>query len=634
MKVDKGSFYRQRACAVVAMLDNHPMQNELHPLATADAIAAEQIKAFFSEANAQNLAGIVILGLLAWLAESLVPWWTWAPGLILAGVAMVWRAVEIAAYHRNPARRSSAQWGAGQIFGSALTGLAWGFMNTAMSAHLPFTHQLIILTVAAVAASAAASEGFAYFRPSRTFIVTSLLPLVVWYLLAGDRLHLILGVMLGIFMRVLLWQGGKRHAAFNESLHLRFKNEFLARKLAQQRQIAEDAGKAKARFLASASHDLRQPVQAIALFQELLRPEMTLTPKGEEYFAKAQQAVGAVSGLLGALLDVSRLDASTVKPQHRPLSMGDLLLELEREYRPLAERKGLKLRVVPCRLCVDTDAMLLGRILRNLLSNALQYTVRGKVLIGCRRRGANVSVEVWDTGIGIDEVDQRSIFDEFFQVGNQHRDRQQGLGLGLAIVDRAARLIDAEVSVRSVPRRGSCFAINLPISAEPALRRPVRYSADAMSPYDLENRLIVVVEQEALIRKGLHSLLENWGCVVISGHSAASVLDLIDELGVEVDAVISDYGLSASESGIDVVRGLRARLGPGLPALLLTGDTSEDAMQAAAEGGLSLLHKPVRPWRLRQTLCALLAVAASSPASDQSGRTPLVGSPALPSGAA
>lgn len=583
------------------------MPNEFHSMATADAIAAEQIKAFFRETNAQNLAGIVILCLLALLVESLVPWWTWGPALVLAGGVTVWRARGIVAYHRAPSSRTAAQWGLGQTLGAALNGTAWGFANTAMTAHLPLPYQFFILTVAAISASAAASEGFAYFRPSRAFICTSLIPLALWYLLAGDQLHLILGLMLGIFVPVLLWQGGKRHAAFNESLHLRFKNEFLARELAHQRQIAEEAGKAKAKFLASASHDLRQPVQAIALFQELLRPEMTLTAKGEEYFAKAQQAVGAVSGLLSALLDVSRLDASTLKPQHAVLSVGDLLNDLQREYGPLAERKGLELRVVGCRLCVDTDAMLLGRILRNFLSNALQYTPTGKVLIGCRRRGQNLHIEVWDTGIGISEADQDNIFEEFVQVGNQHRDRQQGLGLGLAIVDRAARLLDAEVSVRSVPKRGSCFAISLPISDAAPSKRPLRTSADGISPYDLDNRRIVVVENETLIRDGLHSLLENWGCAVISGDSGASVLAQIEELGVEVDAIISDFGLSETESGIDVVGYLRAHLGPNLPALLMTGDTSEGAMKAAAESGLVLLHKPVRPWRLRQTLCALLS---------------------------
>jgi signal transduction histidine kinase len=592
------------------------MPNDFHPMATADAIAAEQIKAFFNETSAQNIAGIVILGLLVWVAKSLVPWWTWVPGLALAGAVTFWRWWGIRAYRRAPSRQTSAQWGWDQTLGAAINGSAWGFVNTAMSAHLPLPYQFFILTVAAISASAAASEGFAYFRPSRAFICTSLSPLALWYLWVGDQLHLILGLMLGIFIPVLLWQGSKRHATFIESLQLRFKNEFLVRELAQQRQIAEDAGKAKAKFLASASHDLRQPAQAIALFQELLRPEMTLTSKGEAYFAKAQQAVSAVSSLLGALLDISRLDASTVKPQRTVISLADLLLDLQREYSPLAERKGLELRVVSCRLHVEADAMLLGRILRNLLSNALQYTSTGKVLIGCRRRGRQVRVEVWDTGIGISEADQHHIFDEFVQVGNQHRDRQQGLGLGLAIVDRAARLLGTEVSVRSVLASGSCFAISLPVSDTVSTRHGQRHSADSVSPYDLDNRRIAVVENEAMIRDGLHSLLENWGCAVISGDSAASVLAQIDELGVDVDAVVSDYGLSERESGIDVVHALRARLGPELPALLLTGDTSVDAMQAAAERGLSVLHKPVRPWRLRQTLCALLPVAPQQPDSD------------------
>lgn len=584
---------------------NGHMSEPITPQTAGDAIAAEQIKAFFKETNAQNLAGIVVLALISWICQDRVPVWTWGPGMAVAFVVTLVRAWLIRAYHRHPEQRTAAAWGLGQTISATINGSAWGLANTAMTAHLPLAYQLFIATVAAVSASAAASEGFAYFRPSRAFIVTSLSPLAAWYILQNDQLHLILGIMLSIYIPLLLWQGNQRHEAFVESLELRFHNEFLARELAEQRRIAEEASRAKARFLAAASHDLRQPVQALTIFQELMRPEMTLTERGEDFHAKSQQALKAVSALLSALLDVSRLDSNTVTPQLRQIRIGDMLADMQRDFFPIAEQKGLELRVVPNRGCIETDPMLLGQIVRNLISNAIRYTRVGRVLVGCRRRDGQLALEVWDTGIGIRADQQRLIFDEFFQVGNTERDCRQGLGLGLAIVDRAARLIGASVGVRSWLGRGSCFSVSLPLSTRPQVERAVAVP-EASSPFDLDQRRILVVENEEMIRDGIHSLLENWGCEVVSGHSGNSVMARLGELSGPVDAVISDFGLPGEENGVAVIGRLREHLGQDLPALLITGDTSQAALLAASQAGLGILHKPVRPWQLRHTLCALL----------------------------
>lgn len=568
-----------------------------------DAIAAEQIKAYFKETSAQNLVGAVILSLIVWATAEFTPTWSWLPALLVAYGITALRAYLIWRHHRHPGDRPAATWGRDQTVCAAISGTAWGFVCATTSPYLPLPYQLFVATVAAVSAAASASQGFAYFQPSRAFICATLLPLTLWLLSQSDRLHLILGCMLAIFVPILLWQGSKRHLAFIESLKLRFKNEFLARQLALQQKIAEDAGQAKSRFLAAASHDLRQPVQALAIFQELLRPEMQLTPLGETYFLKTQQAVKAVSSLLGTLLDISRLDSNTVKAQREPLRVATLVDQMQREFGSLAEQKGLKLRTVACSASLETDPILLGQILRNLVANALRYTPSGKILIGCRRRGEQLSIEVWDTGIGIRQEHQSTIFDEFFQVGNQERDRQRGLGLGLAIVSRAARLLGASISLRSQFGKGSCFAVRLPLSRlqapfHPDLTQPIS------SPFDLGRRLIVLVENEEAIRNGFHAMLENWGCRVISGRSWKSVEAQIKEQSI--DAVISDFGLSRNENGIKVIARLRARFGQQLPALLITGDTSQKALQAASRAGLTMLHKPVRPWLLRQTLSSLL----------------------------
>jgi two-component system, sensor histidine kinase len=587
------------------------MPLERHLAAAADAIAAEQIKAFFKETNDQNLAGAAVLSLIVWVTSQYVPIWSWAPALAIVYAVTVDRVYVIWRYRRNPGSKTSAQLGFHQTLTSVIAGACWGFANTSMSAHAPLQYQLFIATVAAVSASASASEGFAYINPSRAFVCTSLIPLTVWFYTGDDRLHLILGVMLTIFIPMLLWQGTKRHQTFLDSLTLRFKNEFLAQELAQQQKVAEDAGHAKAQFLAAASHDLRQPIQALAIFQELIRPEMQLTAKGENYFDKTQEAVTAISSLLDSLLDISKLDSNTVEPQRQPVEISRVLDQMHAEFGQLAEQKGIRLRFVRCSARLETDPMLLGQILRNLISNALRYTPSGKVLVGCRRRHDRLAVEVWDTGIGIREDQQKAIFGEFFQVGNRERDRQQGLGLGLAIVDRAAKLLGATVTVRSRLGKGSCFSVSLPLSFE---QTPfaAHSAVEAVVSNDLRGQLIVLVENEEMIRTGIHTLLEDWGCDVISGQSGESVLEKVRNQGRGVDAAISDFGLPGEENGIEVIRKLRAHIGIGLPALVITGDTSKTALQAASKEGLAILHKPVRPLLLRQTLSDLIGQRSES----------------------
>lgn len=574
-----------------------------------DAIAIEQVKAYFRETSVQHLVGAVVLSLIVLATVEFPPTWAWAPGLLVAYGVTGLRAYQMWKHFHSPASPPPTNWGRKQTLYATFSGATWGFVNTAICAYLPLPYQLFVATVAAVSAAASASEGFAFFPPSRAFICTSLIPLTLWFVSQTDRLHVILGIMLSIFIPLMLWQGSKRHDAFIESLKLRFKNEFQARELAALRKIAEDAGHAKSRFLAAASHDLRQPVQALAIFQDLLRPEMTLTPLGETYFLKTQQAVKDVSSLLSTLLDISRLDSNTITAQSEPLQALTLIEQIQREFGALAERKGLKLRTVACSACLETDAMLLGQILRNLVANALRYTPAGKILVGCRRHGDWLTIQVWDTGIGIRKEHQSAIFGEFFQVGNQERDRQRGLGLGLAIVERAARLIGASLSVRSKPGKGSCFSVTLPISH---VRPP--FLADATqpisSPFDLQNQRVVLVENEEDVRKGFHKMLENWGCQVISGDSWKSIESQLREH--KIDAVISDFGLSKHENGITIIGKLRIRFGRQLPALLITGDTSQNTLQAASEAGLPILHKPVKPWHLRQTLCSLLKPATQA----------------------
>jgi signal transduction histidine kinase len=571
-----------------------------------DAIQAEQVKAYFQDANDLNLAGALVFSLLVYVVHEEAPAWNWAPALLLLYLITLFRTALILQYHRTPERRSARQWINGQTLGGGLAGLCWGLSCTAMQVNLPITLQLFVLTVSTAVAATSATEGFFLIQPSRLFILATLIPQTLWLLIAGDRIHIVLAVMLMVFIPVVLMQGRKKNIIFVEAQHLRFQKELLANELARQHQLVEQASQSKSRFLAVASHDLRQPLAALMLFMELLEAE-PLSPHGKELLERAQQATASLRSLLDALLDISKLDARTVEPVVRPFVMQRLFDELEQEFIALAERKGIRLDFMPCSQAIESDQILLGQILRNLISNALRYTPSGRIVIGCRRQQGMLDIEVHDTGIGITEGQATKIFDEFYQVGNQERDQQHGLGLGLSIVDRAARLLGHDIGLRSRPGKGSCFTITVP-PARTAVAddRPVpeRLREDVLAGCS-----IGVIENEAGIRSGLQKLMQTWGCRVATAGSVKALIRLFEASGDTVDMIVSDFSMGGAGNGIDAIAALRQRYGSTLPALLFTGDISAETAEAAHNAGLPILYKPASP----EALHAAIAQAMSHP---------------------
>ena len=581
-------------------------------------VRAEQIKVFFSETNDQNIAGAVVLSLLVYVVHDGTPTWTWLPALCALYLVTVVRWWLVWQYRHASGSRSTAQWERTQDISGGLSGVCWGFANTAMLAHLPTEAQLVILTVITVAASSNASEGFSYVPPSRAYILASIGPPTVWLLSVGDRLHSILGLMLLVFLPMTIWQAQKRNRVFVEAQQLRFRNEALAAELTIQRDAAEQAYLAKARFLAAASHDLRQPMQALSIFHELLQQEAQ-SSRGRELLANARRSADAMNKLLEALLDVSRLEANVIQPECRPFQVQALLDEMANEFAPIARQTGIRLRVAPCSAVIVSDPALLGQALRNLLSNALRYTPAGRVLVGCRRRQGRLLIEVYDTGIGIAADQHVAIFGEFYQVDNKARNRQQGIGLGLAIVERVLRLLDHSVSVRSAPGRGSCFAIAVPLAAATQLPAPPLPETDPIPAVSsLAGRRILMIDDEEAIRDGMSALLQGWGCEVMTAGSIAEALTLVGDGAAMIDAIISDMGLPGPGTGIDAIAAIRQRRGGQLPALLVTGDTSQAALQAAREANLVMLHKPIKPARLRAALGEL--IAANLKEADRAGQ--------------
>ncbi|MGE5522194.1 MAG: ATP-binding protein [Rhodospirillaceae bacterium] len=379
------------------------------------------------------------------------------------------------------------------------------------------------------------------------------------------------------------------------------------RELRVKAEEAEQANAAKSRFLAVASHDLRQPIHALRLFVDSLQEEVSGQPRAAALVARVQSSLDATSAMFDALLDISRLEAGVIEKDVHVFRIERVLRRIEMIFTPVAIERGLKFTVVPSRACVRSDPALLDRLLQNLVSNAMKYTASGSVLVGCRRKGERIVVQVWDTGPGIAPEHREDIFQEFFQLDNPGRDSGKGLGLGLAIVQRIARLLDHHVTLDSMPGRGSMFAVEVPRGD------PGEVRSDEVRPTLVEHRFpglrVGVVDDELPIREAMGEMLGRWGCTVVAAESGRELLAQLARTDSTIDFLICDYRLAHGASGLDTVEDVRQALRRNLPALLVTGDTAADRLREAHQSGYTLLHKPVAPAELRRVMYRLLVEA-------------------------
>ncbi len=444
----------------------------------------------------------------------------------------------------------------------------------------------------------------------------------------GSATHVVLAVTVLAYGLTSLHYAANLNRTLVQTLHQRLELAALAADLQQQKERAEQAGVAKNRFLAAASHDLRQPVHALSLFMGALR-DQPLPPAAADLVRHAASTVDGLGGLFNALLDVSRLDAGMVQPAPRRFAIDALLQRVAEGEGTVAASKGLRLRLrlpregtVPA---VRTDPVLLERMLRNLVNNAVRYTERGGVLIALRGpngAGSALRLQVWDTGIGIPAQRQAEVFDEFVQLHNPQRDSRQGLGLGLAIVRRTAELLGIEVVLRSVPGRGSVFTLTLPPGGAadvPAAVAVVATEPAAHSSAGLRGLWVLVIDDDADVSAAMQALLLGWGCEVLA---ASAVDELMPQLLTQArvpDLIISDFRLRGSEDGPAAVARLRGEFNEDIPALLITGDTGPERLREAQRSGLALLHKPVAPQALLSAMVQALRSPEESPLHEGPG---------------
>lgn len=376
--------------------------------------------------------------------------------------------------------------------------------------------------------------------------------------------------------------------------------------LRRKKEEAERANSDKSRFLAAASHDLRQPMHALGLFVGELHSRLD-TPEQRGIASKVEESVEAMSSLLDSLLDISKLDAGIVIPQKQWVDVDVMMKRLVQDFAPVAQRKNITLRVRCAGTMVQSDPVLLERILLNLMSNAIRYTQQhGTVLLACRKSGDDLRIEVRDNGIGIPAEEQQNIFREFVQLANSARDRSKGLGLGLAIVDRLSRLLHHPLSLRSAPNRGSTFAVTVPrlFGVDELLAEPAHAPVAAMPRHDrLENLQVLVVDDDMLVRTSTAGLIESWGCRVSIAKDLQEVKDKHSKR--HFDLVICDYRLPDGD-GLMLADCLREHREIQPAFILVSGDTAPELLTAVNERGHHLLHKPVRPAKLRSLILFLL----------------------------
>ena len=572
------------------------------------------------------LTGALVLGWVMWDRlphAAIVVWWL----VMFANQAL--RLVAYARFRRAAPTDAAIErlerlWRWGVVLSGAIWGAAGVFMFIPSS-----RDSQAILVVAVFAISTAAVPQLAQYASSLYgFLVPALLPLAVRAAWEGGTVYIALGAIIGLVLYGLVTLGLNLNHQYLVSLRRRYDNIDLIEKLREQmlavqeareqaeqaRHEADAANRSKTRFLASASHDLRQPLHALGLLSGALLRRIR-NPEEREIVESIAASVEALENQFNWLLEISRLDSGVIQSHPEDFALADVFNRVRATFHAEAADKGLALDVFPARALAHSDPRLVERILGNLVSNAVRYTRRGKVLIGCRPRGDRIQVEVWDTGVGIAPAEQANIFEEFYQVGNVERDRRRGLGLGLATVKRLATLIGSQITLMSWPGNGSVFRFDVPRALAPLAPAPEQVEARA-DQEPLRGRLIMMIEDEAAIRQAARLLLAEWGCQCLDAPSVEEAIESMGELDRYPDLILADYQLHDGATGIAAIHRLRRELGLEIPAIVVTGTASPESLEAIAESGFQTLIKPVMPEQLRDAILSALGEApATHPAA-------------------
>ncbi len=552
------------------------------------------------------LIGVFIVSLFLVIAlwitteNGQLKWWMGILTLII-----VIRYLTISFYnHQKTQDHNYRYWANIYVIGVVVSGSMWGLAGFMFfNPNDPIVIFILITFTLGISAGAATSISV-YYPAFFGFIITAILPLAIRLFIEGGVFIPFGGAVIFYIAASTLF-ARQYHKATLESLRLRFENIELIERVTQEKErfekekvIAEEANIAKSKFLAAASHDLRQPLHALGLLISTL--ETTNDPDlRRKILNQTKESVYALDDLFDSLLDISKLDAGVVEVNIEDFTLNNLFGRLKNEYTALADEKNIELKIMPTNKIIRSDPVLLDRILRNLISNAVNYTQSGKVLVGAKAAGNEISIEIWDQGNGIPESELENIFSEFSQLHNPERDRTKGLGLGLAIVKRLCNLLGYSYKIHSEICKGTVVKIKVPKS-NGIISKPQNSSVSKLD--DLAHLVILVIDDEKAILESMRLILTNWGSKVITAGSILDAIEQIKNSKHQIDLIISDYRLRDNTTGVEAIHNIEKILNLQVNGILISGDTSSEILKTVKASGFPLLHKPVKPTHLKMAI--------------------------------
>jgi two-component system, sensor histidine kinase len=559
-----------------------------------DQIAAEKIRLVFQHAPlaiAVNPTIGILVVVIDWGYIQHHILWGW---FTIVFFTALFRAAVWYQYRKHqPSILESRKWGKLFAIAMASSGFAWGSSAIFLFPVGEIVPQMVIITVIAGLTSGAMASSATYLPLFYAYLFPATLPLLFVVFAQATTLHTALGVMISIYVAGIAWFGRANYLGFAELIDLRIE-------ISVQKDKAEQANIAKSKFLAAASHDLRQPLHALSLLTGTLDKHVDDNQQSRMVLRRINRSVKDLENLFMALLDISKLDAQVVKPEFENFPIQRVITNLESDWIETAHEKGIKWQSKgnAKNVIAYSDPILLVRILTNLISNAVKYTELGKVILGLQTQKTDIEIYVEDTGPGIPKNKQEEIFQEFVQLHNPQRNRELGLGLGLAIVKRLTSLLEYTISIKTEVDKGSRFSIHIPYGDVEKVNTAETNSLKQMMR-GFNGLRVLVIDDEENILIGMKSILENWDCQVISAASCEQAISLMDNKQQIPELILADYRLTENKNGLQVISQIRQHCGNDIPALIITGDVAAEQLSKIDDAGFSVLHKPVAPARLR-----------------------------------
>ena len=484
------------------------------------------------------------------------------------------------------------------------TGIMWSiipflYMND------PYSEMFIFVSISIAGLVSATMPALAAYLPAYLcFVGPALVTLTYQYYDVGlDAL----AFLMVLFFAAVLGISYTINAIITRSITIDFKNLVLLREVTKAKEIAEEANQAKSRFLAAASHDLRQPLQALGLILESMRvrtiPGNVSDDQGLGLLVeRGLESHDSMSALFNSLLELSRFESNELEVSRMDFSLNEMIESMVNEFEPSSQAKGLTLAWRGDSVVTKTDPVLFGRVMRNLLSNAIKFTEQGSVTVNIEAQGEKIVISVIDTGVGISKKDQDKVFTEYYQVSNDARRRHEGIGLGLSVVQKMCELLELPIHLVSVIGEGSIFAITLPVGNRVLVSPKISGVVQTTNEYN-----VLVIDDDSMILSAISTLMEDWGCPCVVAESIDIALLLLQQKSFVPDLILTDYRLGEGVTGIDAIKKVRQCVGVKLPALIMSGDTDPELVKEIREKEYFLIQKPVKPLQLQKVMDRLLS---------------------------